>query len=358
MNFLKTITVALVLLAAMFLKTSAQSEAFKVLAKKGAVTVNSGGKSAEWQNISTGFLLYSADKIKLDGNSYVSMVHPANGRSIELKTPGTYTVSDLVKKATAKTNGVANKYASYVGKELSKVNEPINPGEKHQSNMGSTGSVERAFGDEVTTMDVTESAVGTAFGMLNIPASDYSKTVKKAVETVRMKIPMPKSSYIIDSLVTFAWHPANAAEQYVVTLADDEGRVLFEIIAKDTFLTVDLSPYTLEKERCYNWRVTAEVFPPAASGDQCIMLLPANSFKNIRDTLMMIQSEFTEDSPLQALTLGHFYEENQLFLNALTEFRNAHLWEPEVDEYRLAYARFLERVGLDEEANAVRMSVK
>jgi hypothetical protein len=358
MNSFKTIPVVLVLLMSMFLKTSAQTEAFKVLAKKGTVTVNSGGKSSEWQNLSTGLFLYSADKIKLDGNSYISMVHPANGRAIELKKPGTYTVSELVKQATAKINGVAGRYASYVGNELSKVKEPVNPGDKHQSNMENTGSVERAFGDQVTTQDVTETAVGSALGMLNIPGADYAKTVKTAVETVRMKIPLPKNSYIIDSLVTFSWHPANSAEQYVVTLTDEDGRTLFEIVAKDTFLTVDLSPYTLEKERCYNWRVTAEVFPPAASGDNCIMLLPATSFKNIRDTAFMISKEFLEETPLKAMTLGHFYEGNSLFLNALVEFRKASTMEPEVEEYRLAYARFLERVGLDDEAMAVRKMSK
>jgi len=168
-----------------------------------------------------------------------------NRRAIELKKPGTYPISELVKQATAKINGVAGRYASYVGNELSKVKEPVNPGDKHQSNMENTGSVERAFGDQVTTQDVTETAAVSALGMLNIPGADYAKTVKTAVETVRMKIPLPKNSYIIDSLVTFSWHPANSAEQYVVTLTDEDGRTLFEIVAKNTVRKVDLSPYHL-----------------------------------------------------------------------------------------------------------------
>ncbi|MES2766596.1 MAG: hypothetical protein V4642_12050 [Bacteroidota bacterium] len=359
MRFLKITAHIFILATALTIvlsySVSAQTETFKVLAKKGHVTVNSGGKSKDWQNIGTGFQVYPADKIKLEDNSYISLVYPANGRTIELKKAGIYGGADLIKQATAKINGVAGRYASYVGKELSKVNEPISPGDKHQSSMGNTGSVERAFGDEVTTMDVTESAAETAFGMLNIPAGDYAKKVKTAVETIKMKVPMPKSSYIIDSIITFTWHPVENATRYFVTLSDEEDHELFEIVAKDTFLTVDLSHYTLEKERCYNWHVSSESFPPAQSANHCIMRLPDNSFKSIGDTAYLISLEFFgEDTPLRAMTLGHFYEENSLFLNAMEQFRRASTLEPEIDEYRLAYARFLERIGLDDEAVILR----
>ena len=348
-------SLAMLLIPAMAFSLSAQNIAFKVLAKKGMVTINAGGKSTAWENLGTGYEIYATEKIKLEGNSYISLVHPANGRALELKTAGTYAVSDLLKKATAQKSGAAEKYISYVGRELSKVNEPVNPGEKHQSNMGTTGSVERAFGDNVTEVEVTESVVGSAFGMLNIPAEDYANTVRRAVETVRIKIPLPKSSYIIDSTVTFAWHSVSGAEEYIVSLTDDEGRSLFEMSARDTFLTVNLSEYTLDKERCYNWRVSSTgEFIRANSQDNCIMQMNFGQQSKVRATTAELLKEFSEDTPLKALALGHFYEENQLYLNALEQFRKAGELEPEIDEYRLAYARFLERNGLEEQAVVVR----
>src|ERR1700749_100167 len=71
-----------------------QDYAFKVLASKGGNEVKSGDS---WQPVKTGATIKATDELKISDNSYVGLVH-RTGKPIELKTAGSWPVSELEKK--------------------------------------------------------------------------------------------------------------------------------------------------------------------------------------------------------------------------------------------------------------------
>src|SRR5690554_5710790 len=96
--------------------SNAQNYVFKVLANKGDNTVKVEG--AEWTKLKTGQSLNSGDELKLSEEAYLGLMHNS-GKTLEVKTPGSHTVSGLAANLKSKNTSVASKYADFVMNKMS-----------------------------------------------------------------------------------------------------------------------------------------------------------------------------------------------------------------------------------------------
>jgi hypothetical protein len=126
-----------VLLLAQTLPTIAQ-QTFKVLVSRGKVEAQYNDKS--WDKLAIGSVLSASDKVRVSKDGYTSLTYVGTGKTFELKTPGTYKISDLAKQAAALSSGTAANLAGYVLREISS-----SGGGEYQQNMNLTASVDRAL---------------------------------------------------------------------------------------------------------------------------------------------------------------------------------------------------------------------
>jgi hypothetical protein len=295
-------TSLLTLILALFLSTTlvfGQEYAFKVLANKGTNEVKSG---ESWQPLKTGASLKKGDEVKLSDNSYIGLVH-SSGKPMELKQAGNYKVSDLSEKMGTGSS-VLNKYTDFI---LSS-----NSAEAKKNRLSATGAVHRA----------TETAA------------------------IKVLLPENQNSSIYNSIVSVNWDGSKAAGPYVVTLRNLYDDELAKLETPETHLQVDLSDPKFAAESAVLVEVASKADNKLVSKQHMIKKLPAPEQEKIKQSLSQISGEVQEQTPLNKLILAGFYEENNLYIDAISAYEDAIKLAPDVPSYKEAYEEFLLRHGL------------
>jgi hypothetical protein len=279
----------------------AQSEVFKVLASRGKNTLSDGS------SVFAGKKLLASDIIKVSENSYLGLIH-SSGHTLELKTPGSYKISDLSSQVLAKSSSITKKYSDYVVGELTK----SDGGDVHanyQKNMKVTGSVER----------------GGTFALTAC---------------------LPKSSSIIENLNTVVWNKNPKATSYTVELLNMFDDAILTKETTDTSLTFDLNAIKLPKDNTIIVKVKAN--GGLESPTYILKNLVEAKNPDVFSDKNALNKEYTEESALSYLMKASFYAQNNLFVDAKKSFESAIRLEPEVQEYKEAYKNFLAKNNLDD----------
>lgn len=269
-----------------------QNYTFKVLANKGENKVKSG---AEWQQLKTGASLSAQDELSLSDNAYLGLVH-ASGKTLEVKKSGTYKVSELAKKVNTGTSSVASKYADFV---LSKISE----GKKNRLN--ATGAVHRGEQDDITVY-------------------------------------MPSSVSVYNDEAIIRWDSAKTdVQKYIVTLTNMFEDTLYSIETEDSKINLDLTQDKIAKENVV--LLTVAGADAKKSGTYAIKKLPKPDAEKVKNTLDELMSDVNEETALNKYILAGFYEENNLLVDALTNYEKAVELAPDVESYKEAYEDFILR---------------
>jgi hypothetical protein len=291
----------LILALLVIFSASAQEEMFKVLASKGETKVISNGSE---QKVLIGKKLFKDDKIVLGENAYLGLAHKS-GKTIELKKAGTYEVSKLSGEVVSQNASVAKKYVDFVAGEITSKDEDM--AKNRHKYMAVTGSVERS----------TEGA---------------------------LKIVTPKEAYVLAGPVMLKWQAVENAEAYVVTLTDLAEEPVYTIETKETFVVIDLSKLNFKAEKNYLWKVSVKNSKKKIESEKAILkYVDEDKAPQLEKAVSEIKTELSEETALNKLVLASFYEENGLILDALSNYEAAMKLEPEVEDYKVAYGKFLER---------------
>lgn len=295
---MKTTSIALI-----FFVTSstlfAQDYAFKVLANKGANEVKSGD---EWHPIRTGASLRRDDEIKLSPNSYMGLVH-ATGKPLEIKDPGNHKVSDLEAKVKGGGTSVLTKYTDFI---LSS-----NSAEAKKNRLSATGAVDRG-----------ENA------------------------SIQLLLPQNQHSGIYNSVAIISWVGTDVPGPYVAmvrNMFDDE---LAQIETPETSIQIDLNDPRFSKENALLIEVRSKNDPSQVSKQHLIKKLAPAEQESVKKSLSEIMSEVQDQTALNKFILAGFYEENNLFIDAISAYEEAIKLAPEVNSYKEAYDDFLLRHGI------------
>lgn len=277
--------------------TIAQSTyAFRVLANKGANEVKTGDT---WQPLRTGASLKEGDEIKLGENSYVGLIH-SSGKPKELKKAGPYKIKDLASSMTGGAS-VLNKYADFI---LSS-----NSAEAKKNRLSATGAVHR----------------GT-------------------MEDIQVYLPENQHSSIYNSIAIINWESKSGNRgPFIVTVQNMFGE---DIITKETpesTYTLDLNDPKLINDQHFLVQVRNKNDAKIVSAQHLIKRVQLGEQQKIKEQLSQFIGEMTEETALNKFILAGFYEDNQLFIDAITAYEEAIKMAPEVDTYKEAYEEFLLR---------------
>ena len=292
-------TTGLTLLLTCLISVSiAQDYAFKVLANKGTNEVKSDG---DWIPVKTGASLKPEDELKLSANSYMGLVH-ATGKPLELKEAGSYKVSELAARIKAGTS-VLTKYTDFI---LSS-NSP----EAKKNRLSATGAVDR--GDNAA---------------------------------IQLMLPQNQHSGIYNNVATISWTGTTAPGPYVATIRNMFDDELEQIETPETRFQIDLTDPKFVKENALLIEVKSKNDPKQVSKQHLIKKLAPAEQENVKKSLNEILGEVSEATALNKFILAGFYEENNLFIDAISAYEEAIKLAPDVTAYKEAYDDFLIRHGI------------
>ena len=276
----------------------AQDYAFKVLANKGTNEVRSGN---DWVPIKTGASLKKEDELKLSANSYMGLVH-ATGKPLELKQEGSYKVSDLEGKVKGGTS-VLTKYTDFI---LSS-----NSAEAKKNRLSATGAVDR--GDNAA---------------------------------IQLMLPQNQHSGIYNNLAIISWDGSKVAGPYIATIRNMFDDELDQLETPETSFQIDLSDPKFSKENALLIEVKSKSDPKQVSKQHLIKKLAPAEQESVKKSLSEIMGEVEEKTALNKFILAGFYEENNLFIDAISAYDEAIKLAPDVNAYKEAYDDFLIRHGI------------
>lgn len=261
----------------------AQGYTFKVLASKGVTQVDNG---SGWEVLKTGTKLDENSKVKVAQGSYVGLMH-SSGKTMELKTAGTYSVENLSGKLNNSQSSFTSKYASFVMNKMTV--------DENGQSYNTTGSVSR--GSEELLV--------------------YAPKHLKLFKTVPFSI---------------AWEGEN--NEYIVSVVTLFNETLWskEVVGKS--LEINLSNVKVVQGTNYLIRVALKE-DEAKHEDKPFILIDENREKAIASELTKVATEIDQKSPLDQLTMASFYEEQGLTIYALSSLTKAVELVPEVEDFTL-----------------------
>ena len=278
-----------------------QDYAFKVLANKGSNEVKSGDT---WSPLKTGATLKPGDELKLADNSYVGLVHKS-GKPMELKQSGPVKVDDLAAKVGGGTS-VLNKYTDFI---LSS-----NSAEAKKNRLSATGAV--------------------------------SRTLDDPSEVIRLMLPENQHSGIYNNVAVISWDGSKVPGPYVVIIKNMFEDQLAKAETPETSLQIDLSDPRFANVTAILVEVGAKSDPKIISKSRMIKKLAPGEQDKVKVLLNEIIGSVSEETAFNKYLLAGFYENNNLFIDAIAAYEEAIKLAPDVPDFREAYDDFLIRHGL------------
>jgi len=270
-----------------------QDYAFKVLANKGANEVKSGDA---WAPVKTGASLKSGDELKISENSYLGLVH-VTGKPMELKQSGSFKVADLAAKVGSGTT-VLNKYTDFI---LSS-----NSAEAKKNRLSATGAVHRGL------------------------------------EDIKVFLPQNQYSGIYNNTAIINWEAKNGGP-YIITLKNMFDDELMKAETPETSLEIKLDDPKFANESAILVEVKSKADSKSKSEQHLIKKLAPVELERVKKALAEITGEVKEETALNEFIMAGFYEENKLFIDAITAYEKAIKLAPDVTSYKEAYEEFLLR---------------
>jgi hypothetical protein len=299
------IVLALVFVVCAVLDIWAQGdEVFKVIACKGKVTLQRTKKQ-----VSVGTALNSADQVRLEGSSYLGLVHK-NGKAIEWKSEGLVAVADLLKQVPPRQSGM-----------------------------------EKLVGF------VVQSVVGASEGK-----NELAGGAERGILMQRIHLLMPRTSKVIENDVTFTWTSGgNPQQSFIFTLNDASHNVRFKREVSDTTLSLNLQNLGLEKGQCYYWSVVAaqptSAFITAPRIESyCLYQMNDSEAAAVKEQEQELQTQTgTQANILDKLVLAMFYEQHGMTYKAMSTYNDILKTNSDADVVKAAYTQFLRRMGVQAE---------
>jgi len=311
MKFLSVLMVSLLFSATTF------AQSFKIMGSKGNNTV--GG-----QPLKIGAQLSDDQTIDIAGD-YLGLIYK-DGRPLELRTKGSFKVKDLVGKL-GKANSLANKYISLVADELSQDNS-ASASKSRSQHMKKTGSVTRSLGS-VQVLLPTRSFVYGDKAAIRWFLKDVNANSKFKSEDIK---------------------------GYTVYFTDLADAVLHtESISKDD-LTVDLNSEKLKSQAMFIIKVVpvkqdGTLAEPLGNIDgNVVEKVDAETMKSIKEELATINEPGVEPSALSKLIEARFFEEKELYSDAIASYEKVLELSGGLEAYNEMYKSFLYRNNLTKES--------
>ena len=218
---------------------------------------------------------------------------------MEWRTAGTYKVSDLASKVPA-GKSVGAKYADFLASKMT--------AEAKKNRLSATGAVHRGAGDAA----------------INVYA--------------------PNSVQVFGDIAILRWDALEGdAITYKIQVMDMFEEVLLSEETNETFIKLDMSEAKLKDSNILLFSVSTTEDEDVKSEPVALMKLESDVQDRVNTGLGELMTDIEEESALNKYILAGFYEENNLLIDALTNYEKAIELAPEVETFKEAYEEFLLR---------------
>ncbi len=277
---------------------NAQAFVFSVLANKGQNQIQQG---TAWTTLKAGTKIQKGNTIKIEAGGYIGLMH-SSGKTIEIKTPGQYTVPQLESKLATQSAGFAQKYTQFA----------LNSNGGSTKSYNQTGSVSRA---------VYKAETFTGDSITIIPSIPL--TLALGIERDDLKDSM------LIAITDFYGHPITSKN-----ISDDH-------------FTLDLSKYKFKTDilavsaTAQNSFEVSEVMPP-------VMIYIKNDAEaaKIKQEYDALVKELDLKNSLSHVTLASFFESYKMFDYATGHLKIASILSPDVEDYKNLMMEEIERNNL------------
>jgi hypothetical protein len=120
---------------------------------------------------------------------------------------------------------------------------------------------------------------------------------------------------------------------------------LFRVETAEKFIHADLSVPRLANQNAIIVEVQSASNKSLVSNQSMLKKLAGADAENVKKQLDEMGPDIQEASALNKWILAGFYEQNKLYIDALTSLSEAHRLAPDVPEIKEAYEDFLARHG-------------
>ncbi|OGV00397.1 MAG: hypothetical protein A2455_00255 [Ignavibacteria bacterium RIFOXYC2_FULL_35_16] len=274
----------------------AQQYSFKLLTFFGKVD-HRASITETWKKVQTGENLEGDSEIRLDKNSYAALLYN-DGRTMEMMNEGIFNIKELERNIKNSKMSVTQKFANFIAEEI-------------------------------------------------IIDKSKGKTMKELAAVVRVKpnhieSAIPSFTSFLDPVIDFSWYSYPSAQKYVFGILSSENASIFMELVEDTSYTLDIEKIKLNKETEYKWYVFDADNPQIVSDTNLVLVLSDRNKKLILDTVQLLKEEIKlNETPLNILSLGAFYENKNLNLEALNQYSKALLLAPDSEAYKKMFLKFL-----------------
>jgi hypothetical protein len=292
----------LVLVGLFMLNTLVQGQdyAFRILANKGANEIKSGDT---WQPVKTGASLKMGDELRVTENASIGLVH-SSGKPLEVKKADTYKVADLASKIGAGSS-VLNKYTDFI---LSS-----NSAEAKKNRLSATGAVHRGPAD------------------------------------IKVYLPENQNAEIFNNIAFVNWEEKGGSP-YIVLFKNMFDEELVKVETPETSVRVDLNDPKFANETAILVEVRSKA-DSKKSDQHLIKKLSQARHESIKKSFAELNNELgTETSELNKLIQAAFFEQNKLFIDAITAYEEVIKMAPDNISYKESYEEFLLRNKLKTQA--------
>ena len=132
----------------------------------------------------------------------------------------------------------------------------------------------------------------------------------------------------------------------LTTGLQERGKVILEEKTTDPAIKLNFDNPKIKDEILVIFSVKLADDESVTSNEFGIKRLSDEETQEIGKTLNALKAEVGDDSPLDKLIYASFYEENDLLIDALTNYISAMEMSPEVEDFQTAYDQFIIRNGL------------
>ena len=287
-----------------FAQTKAPDYAFKVLISSGDNTII---KNNKWENLKIGTPLGKNDQVRVEG--FLGLQH-ASGKTLEIKTAGTYKVSDLLARVPAGSTSIGERYANFVVKRMT------GGGGSNGTNQNATGASER--------------------GIFLFAMMPYKKE---------------GGFFVMGDKLPFRWFadPDKKTKTYEVMVKDFCGSTLFQDVTKDTNYVLNLkNPKLIVKdETCSQLNLFVHskenhTYRDMSDTPYNFQILDEKTAKAIQREFASLLPPDKEMTAMDCIIAGAFYEDKKLYVNALEYYDKAVKLEPGVEDFKKVRQQFID----------------
>jgi hypothetical protein len=251
----------------------------------------------DWLKILVGQQIAKNQKIKIDGG-YIALVHKS-GKTIEFKTDGIFELKLFLKNIQSTKSDLKKQIAEYIFNKLSVKQNNV------QSN-DIVGGIERGI---------------------------FETKIPNEIICY-----YPQNTKLIDKFITFSWSSVKPETQYIFSIYDKLGKILFEKKIADTVLVVDIEALNPGNGSCIYWQVANAGL---SSKQYCLLSIYQKEIDSIRNGAKEIISKSDLKTASDNILLALYFEQKKVMYKAVEYYQKAIDLAPKVPEYKEMLNKYL-----------------